>query len=388
MSEGMHLVLKAPLSGIIVPLDAVPDPVFAGKMVGDGLSIDPVTASLLAPCDGRVVQIHSAAHAVTVARDGVEILMHIGIDTVQLKGQGFTPRVRAGDAVRAGDVLIDFDADFVATHARSLLTQIIVTSTDRVAAMEPATGAVTAGTDTILDVTLTNGLKPGGPAAGESVRSEPIVVTNPSGLHARPAAMLASRAKQFEATIHLRRGDQEVNARSVVAIMGLEIAHGDRVEIVASGRDAGEAVQSLSQLIRDGLGEGTSEPEAPAAPAADIVRPSRSDDPDVLVGVGEVEALGLQQHAARIDRPRLADIALGPVAVDRLLQDLVAHVVAVARWIEIGGRERRDDDVAGLDLLRNFLGSQDHVSVRSSMICPTCQGAHRFRPAQPLSSRR
>ena len=91
MSEPPRLVLKAPLSGIVVPLDEVPDPVFAQKMVGDGVSIDPVTASLVAPCDGHVIQIHSASHAVTLASsDGVEILMHIGLDTVQLKGRGFT----------------------------------------------------------------------------------------------------------------------------------------------------------------------------------------------------------------------------------------------------------------------------------------------------------
>ena len=146
MSEPLRLVLKAPLSGIVVPLDEVPDPVFAQKMVGDGVSIDPVTARLVAPCDGRVIQLHSAAHAVTLASsDGVEILMHIGLDTVQLKGRGFTARVQVGDAVRTGDALIDFDPDYVATHARSLLTQIVVTSAERVAAMEAASGSVTAG---------------------------------------------------------------------------------------------------------------------------------------------------------------------------------------------------------------------------------------------------
>src|SRR5262245_29813104 len=108
-ADPAHLVLKAPLSGVVVPLEHVPDPVFAGRMVGDGVSIDPITTSLTAPCDGRIVQLHSASHAVTLAAaDGVEILMHIGLDTVQLKGRGFTPRVKIGDVVHAGDVLIDF----------------------------------------------------------------------------------------------------------------------------------------------------------------------------------------------------------------------------------------------------------------------------------------
>src|SRR3954469_4342683 len=110
--------IMAPLSGHLVPLADVPDAVFAQKIVGDGISIDPTTPQLLAPCDGTVVQLHRAGHAVTIASDnGIDVLMHIGLDTVALKGQGFTPRVAVGAVVRAGDPLIDFDADFVATHA-------------------------------------------------------------------------------------------------------------------------------------------------------------------------------------------------------------------------------------------------------------------------------
>ena len=287
MSESNHLVLKAPLSGVVVPLDQVPDPVFAGRMVGDGISIDPITNALTAPCDGRIVQMHSAAHAVTMASaDGVEILMHVGLDTVQLKGRGFTARAKTGDAVRAGDVLIEFDADLVATNARSLLTQVIITSGDRVAGLRPASGTVRAGADTILDVTLKNGRPSATKAAGESVQSDPLVVSNPSGLHARPAAVLASRAKQFTSDVRLRRGADEVNARSVVGVMGLEVARGDRIQIVAAGADAREAVQALSKLVLGGLGEEAGEAPVPeAAPVAAADRPARSDDPNLLVGV-------------------------------------------------------------------------------------------------------
>ena len=99
-------------------LERIPDPVFAQKMVGDGLSIDPTDSILRAPCDAEVVTLHAAHHALTLLTpEGAELLMHVGIDTVTLRGEGFRPRVQAGDKVKAGAPLIEFDLDFLATHA-------------------------------------------------------------------------------------------------------------------------------------------------------------------------------------------------------------------------------------------------------------------------------
>ncbi len=112
-----EILLLAPLSGVVYPLERVPDPVFAQKLMGDGLSIDPTDATLRAPCAGQVTQLHAASHALTLSLPGgVEVLMHIGIDTVSLKGAGFTPRVKLGDKVEAGAALIDFDLDQIATQ--------------------------------------------------------------------------------------------------------------------------------------------------------------------------------------------------------------------------------------------------------------------------------
>src|SRR4030095_7936241 len=148
-----RIQLVAPLSGHLLPIGAAPDPVFAQTMVGDGVSLDPVSQSLVSPCDGTVTQIHSAGHAVTITtREGLEVLMHIGLDTVMLKGQGFTPRVKTGETVARGDVLIDFDADYVAAHARSLLTQIVVTNMGLVRDFQARSGDVVAGQDAILDI--------------------------------------------------------------------------------------------------------------------------------------------------------------------------------------------------------------------------------------------
>src|SRR3974390_836202 len=110
----------SPLSGQVWPLERVPDPVFAQKMVGDGLSIDPVDNVMLAACDGEVVSVHAAGHAVTMrTTGGLELITHVAIDTGTRKGYGFIPRVKAGDKVTAGTPLIQFDLDFLATNAKS-----------------------------------------------------------------------------------------------------------------------------------------------------------------------------------------------------------------------------------------------------------------------------
>src|SRR5215469_7401407 len=184
-----RLQILSPLSGQIWPLERVPDPVFAQKMVGDGLSIDPTDALLVAPCDGEVVSLHAAGHAVTLRTpQGLELLMHVGIDTVTLKGEGFIPRVKPGDKVQAGAPLIQFDLDFLATHAKSLLTQIVVANSERVTSWERASGLVSAGKDILFTVTISSD-ESAAPAYGaKTVTSEAIVIPNRTGLHARPAA--------------------------------------------------------------------------------------------------------------------------------------------------------------------------------------------------------
>jgi len=299
-SVSPKLVLTAPLSGPLLPIERVPDPVFAQKMVGDGISIDPLDQCLLAPCAGQIVQLHPAGHAVTIATpQGIEVLMHIGLDTVGLKGAGFTPKVKAGDVVKIGDALIEFDADYIAIHAKSLLTQIVITNSERVAVFTPHTGSVIAGQDVILELTLIDGQTAA--TATDSMKtatSEAILIPNPTGLHARPAAVLANLAKKFKAELRLQKGDEQANAKSVVAIMGLEVGCGDKVVLIAKGEDADAAISTLTPLLWEGLGdEGYAPAPAPAsfvtaASAAPAPKP-RSDDPNLVVGVAASPGLAV-----------------------------------------------------------------------------------------------
>ncbi|NGM52673.1 PTS glucose transporter subunit IIA, partial [Caulobacter sp. 602-2] len=104
------LVLSSPLQGWVASLEETPDAVFAERMLGDGLAIDPTGSVLHAPCDGRVISVHRARHAVTLrAGNGAEILMHVGLETVALDGEGFSVHVAEGQAVKAGQALIGFD---------------------------------------------------------------------------------------------------------------------------------------------------------------------------------------------------------------------------------------------------------------------------------------
>jgi len=300
MAEMMsQLKILSPLSGQTWPLERIPDPVFAQKLVGDGVSIDPTDAVLLAGCDGEVVSLPATGHAVTLrTREGIEVLMHVGIDTVTMKGAGFHPRVKPGDTVHAGDPLIAFDLDFLATHTKSLLTQVVIANSDRVVSCERAGGCVSAGKDILLTVTLKSDGAAPPPAETVAVISEAIVIPNASGLHARPAAVLANLAKSFASTITLQMGDRQVNARSITAIMALDVPRGAKVQVVARGVDARAAVEKLARVLADGCGDEGCVP-APA-PATTMTSPlsappprRQPTDPNLLIGVAASPGLAV-----------------------------------------------------------------------------------------------
>lgn len=292
--ESSLLTLLAPVSGIIVPLDEVPDPVFSQRLAGDGVSIDPLSEQIVAPCDALVLQMHRAGHAVTLKAAGLEIIIHVGLDTVNLRGEGFHPLVKAGDRVSAGEPLLQFDADTVAQRARSLLTQVVISNMDLVAALRSRTGRVVAGRDLLLEIELNPAEAAGEPASGTTLTSAPIVVTAQAGLHARPAAALAATARRYTADLRLLKDGREANLRSVVSIMALEVAGGESVAVVARGPDAPAAIAAIAEVLATELHDshdapvphthGLLPPTSPSTPAADGLLRGIPASPGVVVG--------------------------------------------------------------------------------------------------------
>ncbi|WP_420833058.1 glucose-specific PTS transporter subunit IIBC [Shimazuella soli] len=127
--EGKLDEFVAPIEGKVVPLSEVPDQVFSQKMMGDGFAIVPSNGKIVAPCDGKIETLFPTKHAIGItSTTGHEILIHIGIDTVELKGEGFTAYVSQGDQVKKGQHLLDVDLDLLKQKAPSTITPIIFTN--------------------------------------------------------------------------------------------------------------------------------------------------------------------------------------------------------------------------------------------------------------------
>ncbi|GAB4073862.1 PTS glucose transporter subunit IIA [Barrientosiimonas marina] len=121
--------MVAPVAGELISLEDVPDPVFSQKMMGDGIAIKPSDNQIVAPVDGEVVQLPETKHAVGLrTEDGIEVLVHIGLETVSLNGEGFTPNVKTGDQVAKGDPLMTCDFDYIRENASSDITPVVITN--------------------------------------------------------------------------------------------------------------------------------------------------------------------------------------------------------------------------------------------------------------------
>lgn len=143
--------LLSPMTGRVIPLEETPDEVFSRKLMGDGVAILPEEGALYSPVDGVVVSVAGALHAYGIVTDeGLEVLLHVGIDTVKLEGEGFKPHVCVGDKVKAGDLLAEVELERIMNEGLSVVTPVIVCEGAAGRWMETASGHVRAGKDCLI----------------------------------------------------------------------------------------------------------------------------------------------------------------------------------------------------------------------------------------------
>ncbi|MDC3413265.1 PTS glucose transporter subunit IIA [Aquibacillus sp. 3ASR75-11] len=146
--------IKAPATGKVVSLEEVPDPTFSQKMMGEGVAIEPAEGKVVAPMDAEIVQVFPTKHAIGLkSKSGIELLIHIGLETVGMNGEGFEAHVKQGDKVKVGDPLVSFDLDLIKQKASSTVTPVIITNSDQYSVEILQEESVTAASTELLHVT-------------------------------------------------------------------------------------------------------------------------------------------------------------------------------------------------------------------------------------------
>lgn len=145
--------LYAPVVGNAVPVTEVPDPTFAEGMLGNGVAILPTEGKVYAPCDATVDTMFETGHAVSLAAaNGAEILIHVGLETVTLKGQHFTIHCKAGDQVKKGDLLIEFDLEAIKAAGFNTITPMLVCNSDDFTTFNTKVGKAVTNADAVIEL--------------------------------------------------------------------------------------------------------------------------------------------------------------------------------------------------------------------------------------------
>ncbi len=140
-------------NGEIVNIEDVPDVVFAEKIVGDGIAIKPTGNKMVAPVDGTIGKIFETNHAFSIESDsGIELFVHFGIDTVELKGEGFKRIAEEGQRVKVGDPVIEFDLPLLEEKAKSTLTPVVISNMDEIKELIKLSGSVTVGETPVIRI--------------------------------------------------------------------------------------------------------------------------------------------------------------------------------------------------------------------------------------------
>ena len=143
----------APMAGEAVDISQVPDPTFSSGMMGNGIAIQPVSGKVCSPVNGTVDTMFETGHAVSLISDnGIEILIHVGLETVSLKGKHFTVHAANGDKVKKGDLLIEFDLEAIKAAGRPTITPVLVCNSDDYTTFNVTTGKAVTNADVVIEL--------------------------------------------------------------------------------------------------------------------------------------------------------------------------------------------------------------------------------------------
>lgn len=149
--KGNAIEVSSPVNGELVPIETVSDPTFAQEMIGKGVAIQPSEGKFYAPADGKLMALFPTGHAYAMTtKDGAEILVHIGIDTVKLNGEHYTIHAKQGDDVKKGDLIVEVDLDGVKNAGFDTVTPVIISNSGKFSKIEKKSGVVSAGDTVIL----------------------------------------------------------------------------------------------------------------------------------------------------------------------------------------------------------------------------------------------
>lgn len=143
----------APIAGEAVPISQVSDPTFSQELLGKGIAIQPVDGKVVAPCDGTVDTMFETGHAVSLVADcGAEILIHVGLDTVNLKGKHYRIKAASGDKVRKGDLLMEFDCEAIKAEGYDIITPVVICNSADYGTFNTQVGKTVAAGDVVIEL--------------------------------------------------------------------------------------------------------------------------------------------------------------------------------------------------------------------------------------------
>ena len=218
-----RMLILSPLDGRVIPLEEVPDEVFAEKVLGDGAAVIPENGNIYSPIDGEIVSIPESLHAYGIRSDaGIEMIVHFGLETVNLKGEGFSPKVKVGDRVKAGQLLCTADMDFLKSKGINTVTPVLVTDGAEEGSFSVKTGEIRHGEEIM---TAEISVDAAAAADGDAQKADPSDV-QPSG---KAAAAAPSAQKKFPIDFDFlqKLGKSLMTVIAVMPAAGLMISLGN-----------------------------------------------------------------------------------------------------------------------------------------------------------------